>query len=462
MAHITGSPAGDLILSAALIAVNAFFVITEFAMVRVRSTRIQELAQGGNRSAKRLQRMLDNLDNYLSATQFGITIVSLALGWIAEPTVAEFIRPYFETAGAGVAAAGAGGGSEAGTSTMALHSTAYVLSLGVISYFHIVFGELVPRSLGIRFSEFIALKTSRLIVTFRMIFYPFLTVFSWSARLVLMIFGLRPEKHEERLSEEELRLILSSSLSRGGQMADPKLDLLDNVFDFSKRTAKQVMVARGDIVSLDISKSYEENIQIAKNTVHTRFPLCDGSIDHIIGLINIKDLLWQETQSKDPNVEMVRDLREIRREILFVPENKLITKLLKDFQRNKIHMAVVIDEFGVTSGLVTLEDVLEELVGEIQDEYDQEVSRIQLLRDGSYLIDGSTLIEEVEEKLGIPIEKGDNTTIGGAILSKLGRLPVVGDIAHMEQFSFVVKSLKGRRIHTIQAIRKAVSPQGST
>jgi CBS domain containing-hemolysin-like protein len=170
----------------------------------------------------------------------------------------------------------------------------------------------------------------------------------------------------------------------------------------------------------------------------------------VVGLVNFKDVLWQSESSRE-NL----DLKKIKREILFVPENKPLTKLLKDFQRNKIHMAIVIDEFGVTIGLVTLEDVLEELVGEIQDEYDHEVFRIQLMKDGSYVIEGSTLIEEVEEKLNIAIEKLDNTTIGGAVLSKIGRLPRVGDVVDFETFSFVVKALKGRRISSLLAIKKA-------
>jgi CBS domain containing-hemolysin-like protein len=179
--------------------------------------------------------------------------------------------------------------------------------------------------------------------------------------------------------------------------------------------------------------------------------LCEGSIDQVVGLVNFKDVLWQSQESRD-NL----DFKKIRREILFVPENKPLTKLLKDFQRNKIHMAIVIDEFGITSGLATLEDVLEELVGEIQDEYDQEKSNIQLLRDGSYLINGSTLIEEVEEKLGLKIDKEENTTIAGAVLSKLGELPKVGDRVEFGAFEFVVQSLKGRRIYLLKVVKKAI------
>jgi CBS domain containing-hemolysin-like protein len=281
-------------------------------------------------------------------------------------------------------------------------------------------------------------------------FKPFLVVFDTSAKFILKLLGVKTgTRLNERLSEDELRWVLIESLGKGA-MADTKIDLIDNVFDFSKRTAKHVIIARDDMVSLDLQTPIDENLAKAKHYNHTRYPLCDGSVDQVMGLVNLKDILWQSEEKRE-NL----DLRKIRRDILFVPENKPLTKLLKDFQRNKIHMAIVIDEFGVTIGLVTLEDVLEELVGEIQDEYDQEVSRIQLTRDGNYLIEGSTLVDEVEEKLGIKIDKLDNTTVGGAVMSRIGRLPKVGDVVDFANFSFIVKSLKGRRIYSLQAIKKA-------
>lgn len=414
---------------------NAFFVVAEFGLVKVRSSRIQELVNVGNRRALIVSKMLEDVEGYLAVTQLGITMCSLGLGGIGEPAIANLVRSYLP--------------ESVSWGPVFLHTFSLVVAFAIITFFQIVLGELVPRALAIRNAESMILALAPIIFVFRRLFGPVFAIFDRSAKFILRILGVRTgTRPNEKLTEEELRLVLVESLGKGA-MSDTKLDLIDNVFDFSRRTAKHVMIARDDIVSLDVTKPIEENLAKAKHYNHTRYPLCEGSIDQVVGLINFKDVLWQSEYSREH-----MDLKRIRREILFVPENKPLTKLLKDFQRNKIHMAIVIDEFGVTAGLVTLEDVLEELVGEIQDEYDQEVSRIQLLRDGSYLIEGSTLIEEVEEKLGIKIEKSDNTTIAGAVLSKIGRLPRVGDVVDFENFSFVVKSLKGRRIYSIQAIKK--------
>jgi CBS domain containing-hemolysin-like protein len=420
---------------------NAYFVITEFALVKVRSSRIQELAEGGSRRAQIVLKMLEDIDGYLSTTQLGITVMSLILGGLGEPSLARFIQATLPIHGP--------------WNPIFAHTVAIAVSFGLLTFVQIVMGELVPRALAIRHAEKVILTMAPLLYWTRKFFKPLLLIFDNSARFILRIIGIKTgTRLHEKLTEEELRLVLVESLGKGGAMSDTKMDLIDNVFDFSKRTAKQVMIARDDIVSLDITLPIEENLAKAKQNNHTRYPLCEGSIDQVAGLINIKDVLWQSEHSREN-----MDLHRIRREILFVPESKPLTKLLKDFQRNKIHMAIVIDEFGVTVGLVTLEDVLEELVGEIQDEFDQEVSRIQLMRDGTYLIEGSTLIEEVEEKLGIKIDKLDNTTIAGAILAKLGKLPRIGDVADFENFSLIVKALKGRRIYSIHAIKKAPRPQ---
>lgn len=426
----------EILFALGCIAFNGFFVMAEFALVKVRASRIQELAEAGNRRAQLVLKMLEDIEGYLAATQFGITVVSLGLGWIGEPAIAHLVQNILPNSYL--------------ADPFVAHTVAIVISFSLITFFQIVFGELVPRAIAIRNAEIFILNLSPLLFWMRRVFRPFLGIFDRSAKFILGLLGVKTgTRLNERLSEEELRLVLTESIGKGA-MADTKLDLIDNVFDFSRRTAKHVIIARDDIVSLDITLPIEENLAKAKHHNHTRYPLCDGSIDQVLGLINFKDVLWQSESSRE-----TMDLKKIKRDILFVPENKPLTKLLKDFQRNKIHMAIVIDEFGVTIGLVTLEDVLEELVGEIQDEYDQEVSRIQLIRDGTYLIEGATLIDEVEEKLNIKIEKLDNTTIGGAVLSKIGRLPKVGDIVDFENFSFVVRSLKGKRISSVQAIKKA-------
>lgn len=425
----------EIFFAAGCVTLNAFFVAAEFALVKVRGSRIQELVESGNKRALLVSHMLDDIDGYLSATQLGITLMSIGLGSVAEPALSRKLEAAFPAV--------------FGASSVLKHTIAVFISYGLISAVHVVIGELVPRALAIRNAEKFILRLAPAFYLFRRIFRPFLWIFDRSAGLILRILGVKVGvRGHEKFSEEELRLVLMESMQKGS-MSDAKLDLIDNVFDFSKRTAKHVMIARDDIVSLDINGNIEDNFEKAKANNHTRYPLCEGSIDHVVGLVNFKDVMWLSEEGRE-NL----DFKKIRREILFVPENKPLTKLLKDFQRNKIHMAIVIDEFGVTSGVVTLEDVLEELVGEIQDEYDQEKNSIQLLRDSSYMIDGSTLIEEVEEKLGIQIKKEDNTTIAGAVLSELGRLPRVGDKVDFENFMFTVKGLKGRRINLLHAFKK--------
>ncbi len=426
----------EFIFSLFCITFNAFFVAAEYSLIKVRGSRIQELINNGNKRAGLVSRMLEDLDGYLAATQLGITLMSIGLGSIGEPAIAKALTANFN--------------GFLNLGPLVTHTIATVLAVVLVTFFQVVLGELVPRALAIRRAESYILTLAPAFYIFRRIFKPLLTIFNQTAKLILRPFGVKDAaRPSDKLSEDELRLVLTDSAQKGA-LSDAKLDLIDNVFDFSKRTAKYVMISRDDIVSLDLNAKVEDNLDKAKHNNHTRYPLCEGSIDQVTGLVNFKDVLWQSEESRE-----TLDFRKIRREILFVPENKPLTKLLKDFQRNKIHMAIVIDEFGITSGLVTLEDVLEELVGEIQDEYDQEKSSIQLLRDGSYMIEGRTLIDEVEDKLGIAIDKSDNTTIAGAVLSHLGRLPRVGDTADFENFVFTVKGLKGRRINLLQAMKKA-------
>ncbi|MDZ4676045.1 MAG: hemolysin family protein [Oligoflexia bacterium] len=425
----------DILFACLCVVFNAFFVMAEYSLVKVRFSRIQELAEGGDERAPLVLKLLEDIEGYLAVTQLGITLMSLSLGWIGEPAIAYTIESLIPI--------------NISIDPVIIHTAAVIIAFMIISFFHIVLGELVPRTLAIRSAEKVVLAMAPFLYWARNFFRPLLWLFDSSAKFLLGLLGVRTGvRLHEKLTEEELRLVLTESLGKGA-LTDAKLDLIDNVFDFSKRTAKHALIARDGIVSLDISQPIDVNLTTAKQNNHTRYPLCDGSIDNVIGLINFKDVLWQSEASREH-----MELKNIRRDILFVPENKPLTKLLKDFQRNKIHMAIVIDEFGVTIGLVTLEDVLEELVGEIQDEYDQEASRIQLLRDGTYLIEGGTLIDEVEDKLSIRIDKLNNTTIGGAVLSKIGRLPKIGDVADFDNFSFVVKLLKGRRISSIQVIKK--------
>ncbi|HEY0591041.1 MAG TPA: hemolysin family protein, partial [Thermoanaerobaculia bacterium] len=348
-----------------------------------------------------------NLDAYLSATQLGITLASLALGWIGEPAFAGLIEPSLERFGQ--------------FSVAVAHSISATVAFTLISILHIVFGELAPKSIAIRKPVVTSLWISHILVVFYYVMFPAIWVLNAMSNLVLRAIGIRPiSGGEVAHSEEELRLILAHS-ERAGVLSEPNLEIIEGVFQFRRRTAKQIMVPRPDVVILSTKQSIAENLEIIRLTGHTRYPLCDGSLDNAIGFVHVKDLFLAQLQGPG------RSLAELRREILFVPENTTVENLLNQFLESKTHMAVVIDEYGGASGIAFMENITEELFGQIQDEFDRERLEVEPLPDGTYRVRGDYLIEDLADRLEVHVEPPAEKTIGGYVAARLGREVEPGD-----------------------------------
>jgi CBS domain containing-hemolysin-like protein len=423
-------------LSLALVLLNAFFTAGELAMVRVRATRIEALAEEGHWQARLVRSIQRRPDAFLSATQLGITLTSLALGWIGEPAFAHLLAGAFAALGI--------------ESQRALHNTAFVLAFATITFLHIVIGELAPKSYAIRFTERVALWVALPMRAFQIVFAPALWLLQRAASATLKLFGVTAETSGDLAhSEEELRLLLAES-HRVGALSGTKRELLENVIDYTERTARHVMVPRADIAYLSVAHPLEQNLAVVTQAAATRFPLCSTDIDHVIGMVHVKDLFNRRDQLRSSE-----DLAAIKREILFVPETRPLDLLQRDFQQRRTHMAIVVDEYGGTSGLVTLEDVIEEIVGEIQDEFDREPPTVEETPEG-LVFDGLTLVDDVADRIGIKLpETADVSTLGGFVTARVGRMPRPGDKVSVDGYDFTVVEIRGRRVTKVLVARRA-------
>ncbi len=419
-----------IIMALLLVALNGLFVTAEFAFVRARPTRIAQLAAEGNRKAHLARQCLENIDNYLSVSQLGITLASLGLGWLGEPAIASLLTPLLNRWGL--------------TPPALVHSISFIAAFSIITFLHVVLGELTPKTLAIQRAEALSMTLARPMRFFFFLFYPGVVVLNGTANKVAMLFGLQPA-HEADIthSEEELRMLIAESFE-GGQINQSEQELLQNVFRFEKRVAEEIMVPRPEVVFLYAQDSLAESINIAREAQHTRFPLCDGSPDQVTGLIHIKDLLYLEDQKAS--------ITSIQRDILFVPEGMPLDALLQEFQRFHQHMAVVIDEYGGTAGIVTMDNILEELVGEIQDEFDEEEPDVIKLKDGSTLVSGRMFIDESVEYFGLSFEEDDEqySTLAGYVLGKLAKKPAEGDIITVGKTKLEVVRMQGMRIDRLK------------
>ncbi|MBI4457008.1 MAG: HlyC/CorC family transporter [Acidobacteria bacterium] len=411
-----------IVVALLLVLLNGFFVAAEFAIVRSRSTRLDELISQGSSSARVAKKLYSELDTALSGTQLGITLASLGLGWLGEPAFAHLIE----------------GALHFGPwSSVIAHTISVTVAFLFITLLHIVFGELAPKTLAIRMSEQTLLWVARPMRWFYRVTYPLIWLLNGAAAVALRLMQTKPPtEHELAHSQQELRLILAQS-RRSGLISPDEQQLMESVFDLADRSARQVMVPRSDIVFLCIDMPLEANLRIARESQHTRYPLCEKDIDHVIGIVNVKDLLF--------GAEGL-ELQTMRREILFVPEMKSVKELLREFQKTHLHMAIVVDEYGSTAGLVTLEDIVEELIGEIQDEFDRETPKFQRLDERSYRIAGNLLLEELEDKLNLEIEDEENDTIAGHVMSQLGRPARPGDTVTLGPYQVRVTRMRGFRI----------------
>jgi len=421
--------AGKLLVIAALVALNGFFVAGEFALVKVRHSQLQTLASEGNKRAVISQHVVENLTAYLSACQLGITLASLGLGWVGEPFLARMLQPFFVLLGI--------------SSEALVASISFVIAFSLITAFHIVLGEQAPKILAIEKSVGATLLVSLPLRIFYAIFKPFIWFLNASSNWILThIFRVRPGGEAELAhSEEELRLILSES-AKAKEVSPMGKELLINALDLRERVVRDIMTPRGQIVFLNVDESFEENVKKALASRHTRFPLCRGHLDNTIGLIHIKELV---PLMRDPNP----DLLQIRRELMPVPEMMSLEKLLSLFLNKHAHLAIVVDEFGGTVGMVTLENVLEELVGDIQDEFDTEKEEFREINENEFSVDGALALYELRDLAGIELESADVSTIGGYVTHLLGHLPKPGEHVQIDNYLVTISQSDGRRVQQL-------------
>jgi len=409
-------------------------VAAEFSLVKVRKTRLAELAENGSKSAAMALEVTSKLDAYLSACQLGITLASLGLGWLGEPAIASLLEPLFANI--------------VGWSPVYTHTIALIIAFTIITFLHIVLGELVPKSLAIQRAERTALGTAGLLKLFYRIFYPAIYTLNGLANSILRLWGIAPANEADLAhTEEELRMLVDAS-QRHGYLDTLEGTLLDNVFEFSDRVAGEVMIPRQDMVCLYIQDSIDEALKVVKEYGHTRYPLCDDDKDNILGMIHVRDLIGIKDNPS------VKDIAQLKRDILVVPEGVPISHLVQKMRSQRTHIAIVADEFGGTAGLVTIEDLLEELVGEIYDEFDREQPHVKKINETDYEVNGRVLLENISEILNVEIDEEGITTIGGYIFTRLGRKPRKGDEVEFDGYTFQAAEVAGSRILKVKIVKK--------
>ncbi|MGE6257915.1 hemolysin family protein [Heyndrickxia sporothermodurans] len=425
-----------LVLVFIIIALSAFFVASEFAIVKVRTSRIDQLIEEGSKNALATKKILSNLDEYLSTCQLGITILSLVLGWIGEKTVSQLLEPVF---------------SYLHIPAASVHVISTVLAFALITFVHVVIGELAPKTFAIHKAESISLIIARPLIWFHRIMFPFIWLLNSSARLVTKVFGLKPTSENDLAhTEEELRIILSESY-KSGEINQSEFKYVNKIFEFDNRIAKEIMVPRTEITSLSKEDTLDELLQIIREERFTRYPVIDGDKDHIVGMVNAKELLT-DLLSKDKLSKPT--LNSYIRPIIRVIDTIPIQELLLMMQKERIHMAVLIDEYGGTSGLVTVEDIIEEIVGEIRDEFDMdEIPLIRNVKENHYIIDSKVLVSEVNTLLGLNINDEDVDTIGGWVLTENYEAKQ-GDIIEYENFDFIIKEMEDLHVKYIEVKKK--------
>jgi CBS domain containing-hemolysin-like protein len=424
----------NLIVIAILIAFTAFFVSFEFAIVKIRSTRIDQLVAEGNKKAIAAKKIVSNLDEYLSACQLGITVTALGLGWLGEPTVEHMLHPLFTQFNIPESASGI---------------LSFIIAFASVTFIHVVVGELAPKTIAIHKAEAVTLLFAKPMIIFYKIMYPFIKVLNGSARVIVGTFGLKPaSEHEEAHSEEELQMIISESY-KSGEINQSEYKYVNNIFEFDDRIAKEIMVPRTEIVVFDRSQTLAECLEIVKVENYTRYPVIDGEKDNIVGMLNMKEVLTDYISGKNLDTP----IEEYTRPVIQVIESIAIHDLLVKMQKDRVHMAILMDEYGGTAGLVTVEDILEEIVGEIRDEFDEdEVNEINKISEHKTVVDGKVLIDEVNDLFGLDIHEEEMDTIGGWILSE--KMDVVeGDKIKYGDYEFKVLEIDGYHIKLLEIVK---------
>jgi len=416
-------------------------VAAEFSFVKIRSTQVDRLVEEGRASAPLVKEATGRLDAYLAVCQLGITISSLGLGALGEPAVAALIEPLLEPLGI-----------EGGT----LHFIAFVIGFSIISFLHVVFGELAPKTVAIQSAE----GTSLLVAPFMKFFYylllPATVVFNGTANAFTRLLGYPPaSESDDTHSEDEIRTLVTQS-ARQGMLERDEEGMISAVFELNDKTAREIMVPRPDVMVFPAETSLRELISLSAEGRYSRYPVHEtDSSERIIGAVHVKDVLRAVASDTSDATNTARDLM---RDVLTIPENRHIDDILEDLRRQDLQMAVVIDEWGSFEGVFTLEDIVEEIVGEIRDEFDEEEPAVKEMGDGSYLTDGRISINEVNDKLGTDFESQDFETVGGLVLGHLGRVPEAGDEIHIDGYLLRVDQTEGPRIAQVLIRRSSDDP----
>ncbi|MCC6627185.1 MAG: HlyC/CorC family transporter [Chloroflexi bacterium] len=419
----------------ALVGANAFFVASEFSLVAMRRSRVEQLVNEGNRRARRVKLAQEQLDSYIAATQLGITLASLALGWVGEPALAHLVEPLFASL-PGI------------WPQVSAHAVAVAIAFTAITVLHVVLGELVPKTIALQRAEQTALAIAGPLRVFLVVLGPFINAMNGLGNAVVRLIGMQPAgAHEAAHSEEELRLLVTAS-QESGVLEPAEEEMIHKVFSFADKEAHQVMVPRTEVAGVPADMSVREFVDhVAGQHAHTRLPVYEGSIDSIIGIIHLKDAVLAMASK-----EMDQPVRAVMRPVLVVPESIHIDELMRQLRRRRMHMAVLVDEFGGTAGIATMEDLLEEIVGEIQDEFDDEPPGLAARQDGTYSVDGMMTIDEFNQRFGQDVNDPAYDTIAGYVFGQLGRVAEVGDEVPIDGLLLRVDAMDGLRIASLRVL----------
>ncbi|KAB2452014.1 HlyC/CorC family transporter [Bacillus sp. CH126_4D] len=422
-----------------LIALTAFFVAAEFAIVKVRSSRIDYLIAEGNNRATSVKTVITNLDEYLSACQLGITVTALGIGWFGKPALKQMFDTLFVNLN---------------ISSQLADIFAVILVFLFITFLHVVIGELAPKTFAIQKAEQVSLFVAKPLIFFYRMAFPFIWLLNGSARMITKLLGLKPPKgHDEVHSEEELRLLVSESY-KNGEINQSEYKYVNKIFEFDDRIAKEIMVPRTEMHIISKEMPAEEALQKMSQEKYTRYPVVDGDKDHVIGFVNFKDIFTDFVQHKAVSNKKVE---QYMRPIILVIDSIPIHDLFLKMQKERTHIAILIDEYGGTSGLVTVEDILEEIVGDIQDEFDtDEQPEIQQVSETKTILEGKVLVSEVNTLLGLTIDDNGVDTIGGWILTKNIEI-AEEDFIEIENYKFCVKELDGHYIKRLEVTKSVES-----
>ena len=422
-----------------LLFVNGFFVAAEFALVKVRKTRLEQLCNDGNLRAKKAIKLVNNVNKMLAAAQLGVTIASIALGWVAEATIVQLVEPIIKFVHFG---------------NFAAHAVAVPISFVLVTYFHVLLGEQLPKCLALKHTESLSLLIAAPMDVFITIFKPFVWILQISSDWILRVFHADTADTSLVHSTEELDMLVDASYNEG-VLNETEAEMLHNMFKFSDLMAKQVMIPRTDMICVPDDISYDDVNKLALENGYTRYPVYEKeNIDKIIGFIHVKDLYAIALTKEEYSVQ------SLLRPIILVPETMTLDNLMKEFKKLHIQMAVVVDEFGGTSGLITLEDVLEEIIGEVQDEFDEEEEiNIKQISENTYIANAMMRMDELADYFGLNsdiLEEDDVETIAGLVVKLLGRIAVVGDSVSFKGLTFTVKEVDGARIMQLEIIREQI------